>query len=77
MTRIVTEYKPEDATILVENLAKEIDQLANDVTFAGWNSKSQGDQEVKKRLRRLLMKYQLPPVGELFEALYTYVAEHY
>lgn len=77
LTRIVTEYKPAGATILVENLAKEIDQLASDVTFAGWNSKSQGDQEVKRKLRQSLMKYKLPPVGDLFEALYAYVAEHY
>lgn len=77
LTRIVTEYKPKDATILVENLAKEIDQIASDVTFAGWNEKSQGDLAVKKKLRQTLLTYKLPPTGDLFEALYGYIAQHY
>lgn len=78
LTQIVTEYKPEDSSIVVELLAKEIDQIARTVTFSGWSAgNSTGDRKVRATISKKLVDFRMPPRGDLFVAVYEYVAEHY
>ena len=78
LTQIVTEYQPEDSSIVVELLAKEIDQIARTVTFSGWSSgNSTGDRKVRSTISKKLVDFHMPPRGDLFDAVYGYVTEHY
>lgn len=78
LTQIVEEYKPKDSSIVVELLAREIDEIARTVTFSGWNQGNQtGDKKVRATISRKLVDFHMPPRGELFVAVYDYVAEHY
>jgi len=78
LTQIVIEYKPKDSSIVVELLAKEIDEIARTVTFSGWSSgNSTGDRMVRSTISKKLVDFHMPPRGDLFDAVYEYVAEHY
>lgn len=77
LTQIVQEYKPEDSPIIVDELAKEIDQLAKDSTYSGWTKDSTGDRAVRASIRKKLKNYKLPLAGKLFDEIYDYIASHY
>jgi len=43
----------------------------------GWQHTAAGEREVKKALRKSLLKYQLHQDVELFEQAYGYICEYY
>ena len=77
LTQIVEEYKPKDAPVVVEDLARDIDAIVKQVRFTGWHTNPDGDREVRKNIRSVLKAYGLPVTGDLFDKTYAYVAENY
>ena len=45
--------------------------------FTQWQTSREGTRTVKTEVRKALTKFGLPATGELFDAAYDYVAEHY
>ena len=55
----------------------DIDEIVRMVRFDGWQATNAGEREVRKALRRTLVKYKLHTDVELFEKAYGYVKEYY
>jgi type I restriction enzyme R subunit len=62
---------------MVERVVSDIDEIVRLVRFPGWQSTSAGEREVKKSLRKSLLKYQLHQEQELFDKAYGYVKQYY
>jgi type I restriction enzyme R subunit len=45
--------------------------------FTGWQKTEQGEREVKRALRRSLLKYKLHTDQDLFNRAYGYVVQYY
>lgn len=77
LTQIVEQYKPANTPVTVTDLVRDIDTIAKDVSYAGWNESQPGDREARKQIRLVLTKYQLPATGPLFDNTYAYIRENY
>ena len=62
---------------MVERVVKDIDEIVRLVRFPGWQHTSAGEREVKKALRKTLLKFQLHQDAELFERAFGYVRQYY
>jgi type I restriction enzyme, R subunit len=51
--------------------------MAMSIRFSGWQASREGDRTVKFELRNALTKFGIEPIGDLFDEVYAYVAEHY
>jgi hypothetical protein len=51
----------------IKRIVTDIDEIVRHVRFPGWQHTSAGEREVKKALRKTLLKYQLHQESELFE----------
>jgi type I restriction enzyme R subunit len=63
--------------VVVERVVADIDEIVRLVRFPGWQQTAAGEREVKKALRKSLLKYQLHQDVELFEKAYGYVKQYY
>lgn len=77
LTQIVEQYKPSNAPLIVDDLVRDIDTIAKQVAYAGWNESQPGDKAARKEIRRVLQKYALPVTGPLFDQTYAYIRENY
>jgi len=77
LTELFQQVKNEKTPVVVERLVKDIDDLVRLVRFPGWQQTSAGEREVKKALRKTLLKYQLHQDESLFEKAYSYVRQYY
>lgn len=77
LTQIVEQYAPTDTPIVVTDVVRDIDTIVKQVRFSGWNETQAGDRTVRKELRVVLKKYQLPMTGPLFDHAYAYIRENY
>lgn len=77
LTQIVEQYKPANTPIIVTDVARDIDSIAQAVTYSGWNDSQPGDKEARKQVRLVLQKYSLPVTGPLFDNAYAYIRENY
>ena len=77
LTELFEEVRNEDTPIIVESLVNDIDEIVRYVRFEGWQTTSAGEREVKRALRRTLLKYQLHKDRELFEKSYGYIKQYY
>jgi len=77
LTQIVEQYKPENTPLTITDLVRDIDTIAKQVAYAGWNESQRGDREARKQIRLVLTKYQLPATGPLFDNTYAYIRENY
>lgn len=77
LTELFQEARTPDTPIVVERVVNDIDEIVRFVRFDGWQSTSAGEREVKRALRRALLKYQLHQETELLEKAYGYVKEYY
>lgn len=57
--------------------ATNIDEIVRVVRFDGWQNTHAGEREVRKALRKTLLKYRLHQDAELFERAYGYIATYY
>jgi type I restriction enzyme R subunit len=77
LTELFQEVRNEKTPIVVERIVTDIDEIVRLVRFPGWQQTAAGEREVKKALRRSLLKYQLHQDGELFDKAYGYVRQYY
>lgn len=77
LTELFQQVKNPNTPIVVERIVGDIDEIVRLVRFPGWQQTAAGEREVKKALRRSLLKYQLHQDVDLFERAYGYVKQYY
>jgi len=77
LTELFQQVKNPNTPVVVERIVADIDEIVRLVRFPGWQQTASGEREVKKALRRSLLKYQLHQDVELFERAYGYVKQYY
>ncbi|MEQ1870656.1 MAG: HsdR family type I site-specific deoxyribonuclease [Vicinamibacterales bacterium] len=77
LTELFQQVKDPSTPVVVERIVADIDEIVRLVRFPGWQQTAAGEREVKKALRRSLLKYQLHQDLELFERAYGYVKQYY
>jgi type I restriction enzyme R subunit len=77
LTELFQQVKNDKTPVVVERVVADIDEIVRHVRFPGWQQTSAGEREVKKALRKTLLKYQLHQDVELFERAYGYVKQYY
>jgi type I restriction enzyme, R subunit len=77
LTELFQQVKNDDTPIIVERVVADIDAIVRLVRFPGWQQTAAGEREVKKALRKSLLKYQLHQDAELFERAYGYIKQYY
>lgn len=77
LTELFQQVKNEKTPVVVERVVTDIDEIVRLVRFPGWQQTSAGEREVKKALRKTLLKYQLHQDIDLFERAYSYVRQYY
>lgn len=77
LTELFEQVRNAQTPVMVERVVGDIDAIVRLVRFPGWQQTSAGEREVKRALRKALLKYQLHQDGELFEKAYGYVVQYY
>lgn len=77
LTELFLELKNDQTPAVVERIVNDIDQIVKVVRFDGWQTSEAGEREVKKSLRKALLKYKLHKDNTLFERAYAYIKEYY
>jgi len=77
LTQIVEQYKPANTPVIVTDVVRDIDIIAKQVAYSGWNDSQPGDKEARKQIRLVLQKFALPVTGPLFDNSYAYIRENY
>lgn len=77
LTELFEQAKSGKTPIMVERVVADIDEIVRMVRFPGWQDTSAGEREVKKALRRTLLKYQLHQDTDLFDRAYGYIKQYY
>ena len=63
--------------IIVEPIVNDIDHIVRKIRFPNWQQSSAGEREVRKSLRKTLLKYDLHKNKTLFEQAYGYIKQYY
>lgn len=71
------QVKNEKTPVMVERVVADIDEIVRLVRFPGWQNTAAGEREVKKALRKSLLKYQLHQDIEQFDRAYGYIKQYY
>jgi len=77
LTELFQQAKGDKVPIVVERIVADIDEIVRLIRFPGWQQTAAGEREVKKALRRSLLKYQLHQDADLFEHAYGYICQYY
>jgi type I restriction enzyme R subunit len=77
LTELFEEIKTGETPVIVERVVADIDEIVRQVRFPGWQQTEAGEREVKKALRRSLLKYKLHTDQDLFDRAYAYVVQYY
>lgn len=77
LTELFEEVRTGDTPIIVERVVADIDSIVRQVRFPGWQRTEAGEREVKKALRRALLKYKLHADQDLFDRAYGYIENYY
>lgn len=77
MSNFFQQTRTTETPIVVERIVDNIDDIVRQLRFPGLQSTEGGKREVRKVLRRTLVKYKLHTDTELFEKAYGYVKEYY
>ena len=77
LTELFNEAKTAETPIMVERVVTDIDEIVRLVRFPGWQDTLAGEREIKKALRKALLKYKLHADEELFEKAYNYIRQYY
>ena len=77
LTELFRQVKNDKTPVMVERVVTDIDEIVRLVRFPGWQTTAAGEREVKKALRKSLLKYQLHQDAELFERAYGYIRQYY
>ncbi|MCI0397747.1 MAG: HsdR family type I site-specific deoxyribonuclease [Chloroflexi bacterium] len=77
LTELFEETRNHETPVIVERVVNDIDEIVRIVRFPGWQDTNAGEREVKKALRRTLLKYQLHKDQDLFDRAYEYIRQYY
>jgi type I restriction enzyme, R subunit len=77
LTELFEEVKNSETPIIAERVVADIDEIVRIVRFDGWQETHAGEREVKKALRKTLLKYRLHQEQDLFDRAYGYIREYY
>ena len=77
LTELFQQARNEKTPVVVERVVADIDEIVRLVRFPGWQQTAAGEREVRKALRKSLLKYQLHHDVDLFEKAYGYVRQYY
>jgi len=77
LTELFYETRTDATPKIVEQVVTDIDNIVRIVRFPGWQQTHAGEREIKKALRKSLLKYQLHRDQELFDKAYGYIKEYY
>ncbi|CAA7627612.1 type I restriction endonuclease subunit R [Magnetospirillum sp. SS-4] len=77
LTELFQQVRTEKTPVVVERIVADIDEIVRLVRFPGWQQTAAGEREVRKALRKSLLKYQLHQDTELFEQAYDYIRQYY
>ena len=77
LTELFQQVKNDKTPVMVERVVTDIDEIVRLVRFPGWQSTAAGEREVKKALRKSLLKYQLHQDADLFDRAYGYIRQYY
>ncbi|MGW3421349.1 type I restriction endonuclease subunit R [Streptomyces phaeochromogenes] len=77
LTRLFETSRSAETPVAVTKLVEEIDDIVRNVRFPGWQQTVSGEREVKRALRRTLMRYQLQRDEDLFQKAYDYIRQYY
>ena len=77
LTELFHETKTEQTPKMIERIVNDIDAVVEQVRFDGWKWSKAGVREVKRALRKTLMKYKLHKEADLFDKAYAYIRQYY
>lgn len=77
LTELFYETKTEKTPKMIERIVNDIDTVVAQVRFDGWKWSKAGVREVKRALRKTLMKYKLHKETELFDKAFAYIRQYY
>jgi type I restriction enzyme R subunit len=77
LTELFYETRTDTTPAIVERIVNDIDEIVRVVRFPGWQQTIAGEREIKKALRKTLLKYQLHTDQDLFDKAYEYIREYY
>ncbi|MDT0318427.1 type I restriction endonuclease subunit R [Streptomyces millisiae] len=77
LTRLFESSRSAGTPVAVAKLVEEIDNIVAAVRFPGWQHTAGGEREVKRALRRTLVRYHLQRDEELFQKAYDYIRQYY
>jgi type I restriction enzyme R subunit len=77
LTELFMEVRNDQTPKMVERIINDIDEIVRLVRFPNWQQTSAGEREVRRALRKTLLKYQLHQDQELFEKAYSYIKQYY
>jgi len=77
LTELFHDTKKDSTPVMIERIVNDIDEVVRMVRFDGWQWTTAGKKEVKRSLRRTLLKYKLHKEQELFDKAYEYIREYY
>jgi type I restriction enzyme R subunit len=77
LTELFESVKNTETPVIVERVVADIDEIVRQVRFPGWQKTEQGERQVKKALRRSLLKYKLHTDQDLFDRAYGYIVQYY
>lgn len=77
LTELFETAKNESTPVIVERVVSDIDEIVRQVRFPGWQQTEAGERELRKALRRSLLKYKLHTDQDLFDRAYGYIVQYY
>jgi type I restriction enzyme R subunit len=77
LTELFESVKNESTPVIVERVVGDIDEIVRQVRFPGWQQTEAGERELRKALRRSLLKYKLHTDQDLFDRAYGYIVQYY
>ena len=77
LTRLFEQVRNGKTAAAVERIVSDIDDIVQKIRFPGWQHTISVEREVKKALRRTLLKYKLHRDEELFSKAYDYLRQYY
>ncbi len=77
MTELFSEVRSPNTPVTVERIVSDIDVIVRIVRFPSWQQAIAGEREVKRALRRTLLKYKLHHEQDLVDRIYTYIEQYY
>lgn len=77
LTELFDDVRSSETPVIVERVVSDIDDIVRLVRFDGWQQTDAGEREVKRALRRSLLKYKLHKDEDLFDRAYAYIVQYY